>query len=105
MPARVQEWRHDVALFALASAAIMHCYNAERDVFKSKYLNVLDFVFGNAGHGRQSIKHVGSFAVLANPSQMGSPVPPPPSRGGGGGKVGKRPTLKTLLNSPDRRQR
>ena len=39
------------AFRSLAAASIMHCYNAERDVFRSKYLNVLDFVFGNQGHG------------------------------------------------------
>lgn len=51
------EWKHfeflkklpkriDVVLFSLSTAVIMHCYNNERDVFKSKYLNVLDWVFG-----------------------------------------------------------
>ena len=57
--------RVDVALFAVGAAAIMHCYNTERDVFRSKYLNVLDFVFGNAGHGRQCIRHVGSYYQVA----------------------------------------
>ena len=38
--------RLDVVLFSLATAGIMHCYNNERDVFRSKYLNVLDWVFG-----------------------------------------------------------
>ena len=57
--------RADVALFAAGAAAIMHCYNTERDVFRSKYLNVLDFVFGNAGHGRQRIRHVGSYYQVA----------------------------------------
>ena len=45
--------RLDVAMFAGACAAIMHCYSDDRgchrDVFRSKYLNVLDFVFGNRG--------------------------------------------------------
>ena len=45
--------RLDVAMFAAATAAIMHCYSDDRgchrDVFRSKYLNVLDFVFGNTG--------------------------------------------------------
>jgi hypothetical protein len=40
-------------MFAAATAAIMHCYSDDRgchrDVFRSKYLNVLDFVFGNTG--------------------------------------------------------
>ena len=51
--------RIDVIIFSAATAAIMHCYSdsrgCHRDVFKSKYLNVLDFVFGNTG---------GSFACL-----------------------------------------
>ncbi len=45
--------RLDVVMFAAASAAIMHCYSdgagRHRDVFRSKYLNYLDFVFGSAG--------------------------------------------------------
>ncbi|KAL9255240.1 hypothetical protein AKJ16_DCAP02493 [Drosera capensis] len=38
--------RADVAVFSLSTAIIMHCYAQERDVFRSKYLNVLDWVFG-----------------------------------------------------------
>ncbi|PKA59473.1 hypothetical protein AXF42_Ash016497 [Apostasia shenzhenica] len=38
--------RADVAVFSFATAIIMHCYARERDVFRSKYLNVLDWVFG-----------------------------------------------------------
>eukprot|EP00898_Chlorokybus_atmophyticus_P001311 jgi/Chlat1/2180/Chrsp17S02753 len=38
--------RLDVVLFSLATATIMHCYSRERDVFRSKYLNILDWVFG-----------------------------------------------------------
>ncbi|XP_047259943.1 uncharacterized protein LOC124885392 [Capsicum annuum] len=38
--------RADVLIFSVATAVIMHCYAMERDVFKSKYLNVLDWVFG-----------------------------------------------------------
>lgn len=38
--------RGDVVIFSMATAIIMHCYAMERDVFKSKYLNVLDWVFG-----------------------------------------------------------
>ena len=53
MPARL-----DVAMFAGACAAIMHCYSDDhgvhRDVFRSKYLNVLDFVLGNTGAARAS---------------------------------------------------
>jgi hypothetical protein len=38
--------RADVVVFSLSTAIIMHCYAQERDVFRSKYLNVLDWVFG-----------------------------------------------------------
>ncbi|KAL8256623.1 hypothetical protein R6Q59_031690 [Mikania micrantha] len=38
--------RVDVLIFSLSTAIIMHCYAIERDVFRSKYLNVLDWVFG-----------------------------------------------------------
>ncbi len=45
--------RADVLMFSLGCGAIMHCYSdgcgADRDVFRSKYLNVLDFIFGNQG--------------------------------------------------------
>ena len=74
IPRSVSGWRHDVSLFALAAAVIMHCYNAEREVFKSKYLNVLDLVFGNVGHTRQSISHVGSFKdLMTKKPVIGSP--------------------------------
>lgn len=36
----------DIILFSLATAIIMHCYSQEREIFRSKYLNVLDWVFG-----------------------------------------------------------
>ncbi|GLU16189.1 hypothetical protein SLE2022_326340 [Rubroshorea leprosula] len=38
--------RADVVVFSISTAIIMHCYAQERDVFRSKYLNVLDWVFG-----------------------------------------------------------
>ncbi|KAL5705247.1 hypothetical protein ACHQM5_023577 [Ranunculus cassubicifolius] len=38
--------RADVIVFSLSTAIIMHCYAREREVFRSKYLNVLDWVFG-----------------------------------------------------------
>jgi hypothetical protein len=38
--------RLDILLFSTATSIIMHCYAQERDVFRSKYLNVLDWVFG-----------------------------------------------------------
>ncbi|KAL3696128.1 hypothetical protein R1sor_010204 [Riccia sorocarpa] len=41
-----QPKRLDVVVFSLATSIIMHCHAEERDVFRSKYLNVLDWVFG-----------------------------------------------------------
>ena len=45
--------RLDVVMFSAAAAAIMHCYSdshgRHRDVFRSKYLNYLDFVLGSEG--------------------------------------------------------
>ncbi|KAK3013826.1 hypothetical protein RJ639_009472 [Escallonia herrerae] len=38
--------RADVVIFSISTAIIMHCYAIERDVFRSKYRNVLDWVFG-----------------------------------------------------------
>ncbi|KAG8632934.1 uncharacterized protein LOC110607054 [Manihot esculenta] len=38
--------RADVVIFSISTAIIMHCYSQEREVFRSKYLNVLDWVFG-----------------------------------------------------------
>ena len=56
--------RPDVALRAAAAAAVGHCYSdcggAHRDVFRSKYLLVLDFVLGGDGLDRGSIRHVPS---------------------------------------------
>ncbi|KAA8538645.1 hypothetical protein F0562_028161 [Nyssa sinensis] len=40
--------RADVVIFSISTAIIMHCYAMERDVFRSKYLNVLDWVFRRA---------------------------------------------------------
>ncbi|GIL79547.1 hypothetical protein Vretifemale_8867 [Volvox reticuliferus] len=49
-------------MFSLGCGAIMHCYSdswgQHRDVFRSKYLNVLDFIFGNQGVQEGSISHV-----------------------------------------------
>eukprot|EP00873_Tetraselmis_striata_P041904 jgi/Tetstr1/462168/TSEL_007233.t1 len=64
IPQRLARLRGDVAVFALGLAAITHCYSdgegRHRDVFKSKYLSVLDFVFGNSGFAQGSICHVPS---------------------------------------------
>ena len=47
--------RPDVIMFSLATAAILHCYSdscgEHRSIFRSKYLNVLDFILGNTGAG------------------------------------------------------
>ena len=60
--------RIDVALFTAASAAILHCYSdaqgVHRDVFRSKYLNVLDFILGSSGAKAVLISHV--LALLLN---------------------------------------
>ncbi|KAK9806740.1 hypothetical protein WJX72_001016 [[Myrmecia] bisecta] len=62
--------RLDVLIFCAAVAAIMHCYSdshgRHRDVFRSKYLNVLDFVFGNTGFEDDSLKHHPSTKDLLN---------------------------------------
>ena len=54
--------RRNVLMFSVACAAIMHCYSDQcglhRDVFKSKYLNVLDFIFGGLGAGRGMLWYI-----------------------------------------------
>jgi len=72
VPKYMQRQRFDVALFSIATATIMHCYNTERDVFRSKYLNVLDFVFGSAGHEKQSISHAASYEILFDAARQPS---------------------------------
>ncbi|KAK8642784.1 hypothetical protein V6N13_012116 [Hibiscus sabdariffa] len=42
--------RPDVVIFSLSTAIIMHCYAQERELFHSKYLNVLDWIFGVPPH-------------------------------------------------------
>ena len=60
--------RPDIAILAAAAAAVGHCYSdargAHRDVFRSKYLSVLDFVLGGADIDRGSIRHVPSASDL-----------------------------------------
>ncbi|XP_010269273.1 PREDICTED: uncharacterized protein LOC104605990 [Nelumbo nucifera] len=46
LPPATKLKRADVVIFSLSTAIIMHCYAQEREVFRSKYLNVLDWVFG-----------------------------------------------------------
>lgn len=61
IPHRAVPKRLDVILFSIASAAICHCYSdhmgARRDVFKSKYLSVFDFILGNVGFKEASVRH------------------------------------------------
>ena len=45
-PPILQIKRADVVVFSIATSIIMHSYAQEREVFRSKYLNVLDWVFG-----------------------------------------------------------
>ncbi|KAG7673374.1 hypothetical protein Ndes2526B_g03184 [Nannochloris sp. 'desiccata'] len=60
--------RLDVLLFSAATACICHCYSdhwgARRDVFRSKYLTVFDFVLGNQGFADAGIKHSPSNGQL-----------------------------------------
>ncbi|XP_023002662.1 uncharacterized protein LOC111496453 isoform X1 [Cucurbita maxima] len=46
LPQSLNFKRADVIIFSISTAIIMHCYAQEREVFRSKYLNVLDWVFG-----------------------------------------------------------
>jgi hypothetical protein len=69
IPKRLQFRRFDVVLFSIGTGLIMHCYNDSngdyRYTFRSKYLNVIDFVFGNHGHKHQKIRHIPSTSDLA----------------------------------------
>mmetsp|Transcript_5717 Transcript_5717/g.16345 ORF Transcript_5717/g.16345 Transcript_5717/m.16345 type:complete len:591 (+) Transcript_5717:231-2003(+) len=60
--------RLDVLLFSAATAAILHCYSdgqgSHRDVFRSKYLAVFDFIFGNTDFEGGRIKHVPSTSDM-----------------------------------------
>jgi hypothetical protein len=66
--------RLDVLLFSAATACICHCYSdhwgARRDVFRSKYLTVFDFVFGNQGFADAGIIHSPSNNQLINAFQL-----------------------------------
>lgn len=46
LPSILQIKRADGVVFSIATSIIMHCYAQEREVFRSKYLNVLNWVFG-----------------------------------------------------------
>ena len=60
--------RLDVMLFSAATAAVAHCYSdhfgERRDVFKSKYLVVFDFILGNCGFEQAGIRHAPSNGEL-----------------------------------------
>lgn len=63
--------RLDVILFSMASAAICHCYSdhcgQRRDIFAGKYLNFLDFIFGNTGFRNAGrIRHVPTNSDLVH---------------------------------------
>ena len=61
--------RFDVVMFSAATGILMHAYSdnagRHRDVFRNKYLNVIDFMFGNTGHNKECIRHVPSNSELA----------------------------------------
>jgi len=68
IPKKVQWKRFDIVLFSAGVGLIMHCYGDSngdyRYTFRSKYLNVIDFVFGNTGHKVSRIRHVPSTSDL-----------------------------------------
>lgn len=68
IPQRYIPKRMDVILFSIASAAIIHCFSdhcgARREVFRSKYLEVFDFILGNEGFAHGCIVHSPSNAEL-----------------------------------------
>eukprot|EP00897_Mesotaenium_endlicherianum_P004977 jgi/Mesen1/4507/ME000023S03882 len=87
--------RADVLAFGAATAVIMHCYANERDVFRSKYLNVLDWVFGCpplralqqaqgglGGYPYYTDSHLSAFTPVLAPAPAPS-APAPPSHVGG----------------------
>ncbi|KAL4335176.1 hypothetical protein GQ457_07G023600 [Hibiscus cannabinus] len=54
--------RPDVVIFSLSTAIIMHSYAQERELFHSKYLNVLDWIFGVPPHPSETppCKNIGT---------------------------------------------
>jgi hypothetical protein len=81
IPKSIDRQRGDIFLFSVASATIMHCYNTERDVFRSKYLNILDYVFGSIGHASHSISHAASYEILFNTAKPEELIQQVPSKG------------------------
>jgi hypothetical protein len=70
LPRWVLRRRPDVLIFAVASALILHCYSgchgAHRDVFREKYLGLLDSMLGNEGVDAGTIRHVPSVQQIAS---------------------------------------
>ncbi|PSC71174.1 hypothetical protein C2E20_5468 [Micractinium conductrix] len=62
--------RVDVLLFSAAAACILHCYSdhygERRDVFRSTYLNIFDFILGNTGFQSAAISHMPSNAEFVS---------------------------------------
>ena len=60
--------RTDILMFSAACACLMHCYSGgygeHRDIFASKYRNVLDFLFGGRGMSAGLIAHADSNRSL-----------------------------------------
>jgi hypothetical protein len=67
LPAACVPARLDLLLFSAGVGAITHAYSDQhglhRDLFRSKYLNVLDFVLGSTG--MSPVLHVCMFACCA----------------------------------------
>ncbi|KAG1660912.1 hypothetical protein FOA52_007952 [Chlamydomonas sp. UWO 241] len=92
--------RLDAVMFSIGCASIMNSYSgdrgAHRDVFRAKYLNVLDFVFGNSGVGTGSIHHMPSNTDLMRAAarrltqSMSFGSLPDTERGGGSGAAGSQ---------------
>ncbi|PRW57029.1 hypothetical protein C2E21_4128 [Chlorella sorokiniana] len=108
--------RLDVLLFSLAAGWILHCYSdhfgERRDVFRSSYLAVFDFILGNTGFSQASISHQPSNAELvmrsvrsmSNLLQRGSGNGGGRSRRGSGSgawSAGTSPALTPLLTPRD----
>ncbi|KAI7842218.1 hypothetical protein COHA_004131 [Chlorella ohadii] len=107
--------RLDVLLFSLAAGWILHCYSdhfgERRDVFRSSYLAVFDFILGNTGFSQASISHQPSNAELVmrgsdddglNPPRPQSAVQPSSSssaEGGSGGVTGGKGAAAGLLDA------
>ena len=80
--------RVDIFLFSVSMGVLTHCYERERDIFRSKYLNVLDFIFGppTSSGLRPSASQV--FQILEGQGlyyipEMDKKWRQPESRGGG----------------------